>query len=81
MKQTAKPASKVVDGDGTILEEDRQLTQLLLRNAVQLPQNTGATDARRRVTVKELLLLICGLPILWLQAIALGRVGREYDEL
>jgi hypothetical protein len=72
----------VFDADGTDIEENRQLTNLLLENAIAEERVRPMTDSKARstrVTVLEALFLFSALILLWTHSFASRHSGEQDD--
>jgi len=71
---------RLVDGDGTETEENRQLTNLLLANASRArPYETLSAGDRSssKTSMMEFLFVMMFVPVLWIWKLTAGFSDRE----
>jgi hypothetical protein len=84
MQSDARRRASETDADGTEVEENRQLTKLLLENAVAYePDPTESpcgTIEPERTTILEVTTLLALAPLLWLYSLVVSNSIDEFDE-
>ncbi len=71
------------NADGTQTEEDRQLVNLLLRNAQQQEKLRSVCDesGHVRFSFSEIMTLLCLLPLYWAYSLATRRTAEAQEKI
>jgi membrane glycosyltransferase len=84
MRSDAKRGASETDADGTEVEENRQLTKLLLENSVAYdsgaPKSSFSTIESGKTTVLEVIVLLALAPLFCAHSLIIGNSMVEFEE-
>jgi hypothetical protein len=84
MRSDASRRTAEADADGTEVEENRQLTKLLLENSVaydpSAAKSSCGTIEPERTTILEVAILLALAPLFWIYSLVVSNSINEFDE-